>query len=302
MHDTVYNDNVESFLNLCSILSSTKPALVTRAGGGESTVTELVMRKRDNQTFSGIDKELRKQLSKLACLSGILITNNHSLDVFVDSNLSAYSDSDAILIWDGTLGKQFDYCLNHLKLENPKLNLLSALALEPYYFFNVPSYKNVIPYKNKTILVISSHTASMKHQVTSGNYMRCFAPHRIFDDCRFKLVTPPQTLAGNDGGRDWQLNLPKFIEDIKAVGDFDIALVSCGGYGTPVVDYIHKKFHRHAVYVGGALQLFFGIMGERWKKNETIESFRQNNPSSWIFPFSQDIPCNAGRVEGGCYW
>ncbi len=301
-----YNEHLRSFLYLCSLISSNKPALVTRASGIEGSVLEFALRKR-NANGSSLDRHIIQRnlddcIKRLANNAGILVTNNQSLDVFVDSNITANLDSDALLVWDGGMGEQFQYCLDYLMDRKPELPVFAAHGLEPYYFFDVPSYAERNPYKNRTILIIASHIESMRRQVYSGNYSRCFSPHTIFDNCRFKFVKPPQTLAGNHGNRDWQLNLPRFIHDIKSVGDFDIALVSCGGYGTPTVDYIHKKFNRHAVYIGGALQLFFGIIGERWRENGTIMSFYQKNSGSWITPLSADIPRNSGRVENGCYW
>lgn len=307
MPENVLNkDNVKSFLTICSLISSSKPALITRASGIEGSVLEFALRKRSAHGSSSdldmIQKNLGQCIKRLANNAGILIKNNQSLDVFVDSNITANLESDALLVWGEGMGEQFKYCLGHLVNIRPELPTFDAVGLEPYYFFGVPSYKENNPYKNKTILIIASHIESMEHQIKSGNYLTCFSPHTIFDNCRFKFVKPPQTLAGNHGNRDWQLNLPRFIEDIKSVGDFDLALASCGGYGTPTVHYIHKKFHRDAVYVGGALQLFFGIIGERWRENETIMSFYQKNSGSWITPLSADIPRNSSRVENGCYW
>ena len=303
---TVDDAQLQSFLFICSLISSDRPVLITRASGIEGSVLEFALRKRHTKASpsnrNAILQNLNACLKRLANNAGILIKSSYSLDVFVDSNIRANLDSDAVLVWDGGMGKQFRYCLDYLKNIKPKLPVFDAHGIEPYYFFDNPIYQEKNPYRDKTILVITSHVDSMQYQVDSGNYKQCFSPHTIFRDCRFKFVKPPQTLAGNHGDRDWQLNLPDFIDAIKSAGDFDIALVSCGGYGTPTVEYIHKKFNRHAVYVGGALQLFFGIIGERWRENKTIMSFYRENNGFWISPFLSDVPRNAVNVEGGCYW
>lgn len=297
------NDKQLSFMQFCSLVSADKPALVTRVSlGSEATVTEFALRKRSGDNSLLFNREFKKHIEQLSELAGILITNNDSLDVFVDSNIEAYLNSHAVFIWEGNIGKHFEFCLHYLQQRKSDIPLLTAHSLEPYYFFNVPNYRNINPYRNKTILVIASHIDSIKSQIQSENYLKCFAPYNIFENCQFKFVRPPQTLAGNHGNKDWQLNLPDFIRDIKDAGYFDLALVSCGGYGTPVTDYIYKKFNKTSIYIGGPLQLFFGVMGNRWRDNETIMRYCRGNTKYWINPLTSDTPRNAHSVEGACYW
>ena len=42
--------------------------------------------------------------------------------------------------------------------------------------------------------------------------------------------------------------------------------LSCGSYGLPLGHYITHHLGATAIYVGGALQLFFGLRGLRWKR------------------------------------
>ena len=295
-------ENLQSFINFCALISSDTPRLITRAAGLESVMIECVLRKRCGEQSSLITRALVDTLESVANNAGILIKNQSSLDNFVDSNMRSYLNSDAILVWDGNTGDQFRYCLDYLRSAKSNLRLITAFSIEPYYSFHYPSYADINPYKNKNILIISSHIDSMKSQAESGNYSKCFSPHNIFHQCNFKFIRPPQTHAGNHGNKDWQSNLPGFVENIKSVGDFDLALVSCGGYGTPVVDYIHKKFNKTVVYVGGPLQLFFGIIGSRWRENEVIMKYYNKNKQHWISPLASDTPTNAHSIEDGCYW
>jgi len=79
-------------------------------------------------------------------------------------------------------------------------------------------------------------------------------------------------------------------------------LASCGGYGMPICDFLVQELGVSAIYVGGALQLFFGVMGSRWTTNETIQKYVKACPSAWIRPSEEERPPNLQRVEGGCYW
>jgi len=53
------------------------------------------------------------------------------------------------------------------------------------------------------------------------------------------------------------------------------------------------------MYVGGALQLFFGIIGKRWFDQKEILMLMNDH---WIRPLKEDQPGNYTRVEKGCYW
>ena len=53
------------------------------------------------------------------------------------------------------------------------------------------------------------------------------------------------------------------------------------------------------MYIGGALQLFFGIIGKRWFTNKDILKLMNDE---WIRPLSDDKPANFIKVEKGCYW
>ena len=43
-------------------------------------------------------------------------------------------------------------------------------------------------------------------------------------------------------------------------------MLSCGSYGLPLGHYITHALGATAIYVGGALQLFFGLRGLRWRR------------------------------------
>ena len=87
-------------------------------------------------------------------------------------------------------------------------------------------------------------------------------------------------------------------KDISNI-DFDIALLGCGSYGLPLCDYIKIKLNKSAVYIGGGLQLYFGIKGKRWEGSEDITKFYNEY---WTRPTTEETPTTSTMVEGGCYW
>ena len=91
------------------------------------------------------------------------------------------------------------------------------------------------------------------------------------------------------------------INDIKDI-EFDIALVSCGGYGLPLCNYIKTTMNKSAIYVGGGLQLLFGVMGKRWENNEMWNKIIRENDTKFIKPSGDEIIQNNKTIENGCYW
>lgn len=63
----------------------------------------------------------------------------------------------------------------------------------------------------------------------------------------------------------WTRSLEE-LEKRVAAYQFDVALLSCGSYGLPLGHYITHHLGATAIYVGGALQLFFGLRGLRWRR------------------------------------
>ena len=46
--------------------------------------------------------------------------------------------------------------------------------------------------------------------------------------------------------------------------DFDIAFLSCGSYAMPLGSFIKNELNKQSIYIGGALNVIFGIYGERF--------------------------------------
>jgi len=63
-----------------------------------------------------------------------------------------------------------------------------------------------------------------------------------------------------------------------------------------IADHIFKS-GKSVMYIGGALQLFFGVIGKRWFTNKDILKFVNDD---WIRP--DEKPDNFKKVEQGCYW
>jgi hypothetical protein len=118
----------------------------------------------------------------------------------------------------------------------------------------------------------------------------------LFPDCTFVYVKPPQT-HGNEPSRDWTLEFTELCAAVDAV-EFDVALCSCGGYGNPLCGYLFSK-GKSAIYVGGVLQMYFGIYGGRWIK-ERKDILTMHLTPDWKRPTVK--PEGHAAIESSCYW
>lgn len=117
---------------------------------------------------------------------------------------------------------------------------------------------------------------------------------------KFELITYKNVQSvGNDGPHDnWYESLKVMKEDISKI-DFDIALLGCGGYGLPLVNFIKTEMVKSAIYIGGGLQILFGIKGKRWNNHDVISKLYNEH---WVSPSSGEISPHSHKIEGGCYW
>jgi hypothetical protein len=139
----------------------------------------------------------------------------------------------------------------------------------------------------KRVLVLSPFSESI--HVNFPNRSKFFRNY-VYPDFELLTVTTPITYSGlprsfypNDS---WAETVESLSSQIASV-PFDIALMSCGSYALPLGDFIHRVLGRSAIYVGGMLQLFFGIMGRRYQDDNGLLS--HINADSFIYPLERGI-------------
>eukprot|EP00977_Amphora_coffeiformis_P027202 scaffold34595_cov160-Amphora_coffeaeformis.AAC.12 len=168
---------------------------------------------------------------------------------------------------------------------------------------------------SKTVLIIHPFVDSMKSNLPRLDQIwkeaRNFGidPDQCFPrSTKLKFIRPPMhhhSENKTDPRRPpWMDVLADLKNQIQAAGHFDFALLGCGGFGMPLVHYIASLPHKpSAMYIGGALQLFFGILGGRWTTPEgksTLNPYHNNN--AWTWPLQSDIgDSTVGEIEKQAY-
>lgn len=127
------------------------------------------------------------------------------------------------------------------------------------------------------------------------------------------LVPAVMNVAGRtDGLGDWRATLDTLVRRVDAVGPFDVALLSCGGLAQLLGQHLFDT-NRSAVVVGGALQVWFGVLGKRWKKpaqsrsHPLAQALAAHRPGWLLHPLPEDTPSakdldKMGHTADGLYW
>lgn len=175
------------------------------------------------------------------------------------------------------------------------LGAFSSRVLDPLLIDN-PWTKAL---ENKRVLIIHPFTESIARQYFE-NRKKIFKNSDLYLP-EFSLLTikAVQSIGGKgaNGFTTWFDALEYMEKEIDKM-DFDIALLGCGAYGLPLGSYIKKK-EKQAIYMGGCLQLLFGILGSRWENQEHVKRFINEY---WTRPTKEETPIAYSNVEGGCYW
>lgn len=273
-------------------IKSNKPFIISRIGSVESRITKYYLLNKEIDT---------NQLNTLSNNAGIYDTtnNNDSIKEFCILYSNAIKKSCALAYWDSFLKEEQSYFVDEYKLTK-----INTEVLEPFYIIN----ENIKPWSNwlldKTILIIHPFVESFKIQL-KNNFKFFKNENEYIFHPKQKLIFYKSfnTAAGNHIHKTWFETYKIMCKDISKL-NFDIALLGCGGYGHPLCYYIFKDLNKSAIYVGGGLQLIFGVMGKRWETNDKIQAILKNNDSlsNMIRPSKNEILKNNKKIEGGCYW
>ena len=153
--------------------------------------------------------------------------------------------------------------------------------------------------KGKRVLIISAFVESYKKKVEAGVLDKIYGID-LFPECELLFLKPPQTQGANSS-EEFDVELERFAKRIEAIKEqFDVALCSCGGYGNLICAKIFEM-GKSSIYVGGVLQMYFGVLGQRWLR-ERPSIVRLFLNKDWSRPQDSEKPKDFKKVEGSCYW
>ncbi len=167
-------------------------------------------------------------------------------------------------------------------------------ALEPY--LSAQPWSETL--EGRKVLVVHPFSRSIESQYNNHR-------QQLFDDSRvlpkfgsLSTIQAVQTIAGNKSQyKDWFEALESMKVAMDAL-DYDVVILGCGAYGFPLAAHA-KRRGKHAVHLGGATQILFGIKGARWDANPQIARLYNQ---WWVRPAPEERVSDVHRVENACYW
>ncbi|NOU38258.1 MAG: hypothetical protein HOO89_06060 [Ferruginibacter sp.] len=286
-------------------IASGKPFMIAKLGESELEVLRnyfaIERNKKKSKFFLFFDylkygeKNIWTGFNTIVNDSGFFPKNENLLfkisEIYVNGikNIDYFGTAQGLDGWYNNRGE--DFVINKL---NPFVNIITVSALDALAYNKItwPSYL-----KNKKVLVIHPFQKSIESNYE--NHDKVF-PKEFLPSFNLKTLKSVQSIGFNETGfNDWFEALKDMELKIDNI-DFDIALIGCGAYGLPLASFIKNK-GKQAIHVGGALQLYFGILGKRWDNHPVIKDIKNKY---WIRPDDTEIPISFEIVGNGSksYW
>lgn len=146
------------------------------------------------------------------------------------------------------------------------------------------------------VLVIHPFRQSIESQYARRE--RLFTNPEVLPPFDLQVMAPVQSIAGCDTDHATWFDALDAMKAEMDSRDYDVALVAAGAYGIHLAAHA-KRRGKMGIHVGGDLQIYFGIMGQRWETNPRVSPLVNEY---WIRPSQEETPRHHTLAEGGCYW
>ncbi len=158
----------------------------------------------------------------------------------------------------------------------------------------------------KKVLVIHPFINTIRQQYQKRDQL--FAQADILPEFDLKTIKAVQSSGNNPVPFANWFEALKWMEDEMDKTDYDICLIGAGAYGLPLAAHA-KRRGKQAIHMGAGVQLLFGIKGGRWEDPNYGSSWPQLNTNytvlfndHWTRPQKDEMPQDAVKIEGACYW
>jgi hypothetical protein len=271
---------------LHNLIMAKTPFLITRIGFAVGIVTYC------------LEQNIRPRASHLSNLQthdGIYYNSLNEVKIFTTEYSKAIKNSTYLAAFP-TIYTQ----VQNFLIKQYSKNVLHNRVLEPFYSILEKEKPWTHKLLGKRVLIVNPFITSIKKNIDANFQM--FNHEKLFLDGQdFVFYKSFNCLANNRPHKNWIETFEIMCNDIKEI-EFDIALLGCGGYGLPLANFIYEKMNKSAIYIGGGLQLLFGIMGQRWGNNDMWKKIMNESQSQFIRPSGDEIIKNKNMIENACYW
>jgi hypothetical protein len=175
-------------------------------------------------------------------------------------------------------------------------------SLEPYYVEPQEQWTRLL--SGHSVAVVSSFTKTAAAQVIKGSSQLWGDKNVIPDNVDWSWIQTGHPRSIARGRNEWPPHVHSWQQAAKHVvsevvlSGARFALIGCGGLGMPIGKML-KDRGVIAIVLGGAIQVLFGIKGNRWQTHNEIHKFWNDE---WVWPSEEETPAGASSVESACYW
>ena len=277
---------------IATALSQKKGFLVGRNGTIE--LEALITYKQKNFLFQQQGLILEKH-------AGVFPSNESSHRHWVQDTEAAIKNTDLLVAgWFAPLVREEKVYLASLGRNSVALPLRS---LEPYYVPMEMMWTRYLKY-HKVAVVSSFAQTAMKQIPKAKEIWGDRAGSLLPTDTQFIPIPTGYAPVLANGRAEWPGNPATWEAAVDSVvkqvvdSGAEIVLIGCGGLGM-IIGYRLKLLGKVCIVMGGAIQVLFGIKGNRWETHATISRFWND---AWVYPSLDETPANSSSVEKGCYW
>lgn len=290
-----FEDNKKLYQYISEKLKKNEHFVIPRIAGIENNFIFIVSNVKPEQYSTS--QQFIKMVAIMKNNAGIELPHSASGEAYTKYYLDAFERCELLLEWEeyGNVYPSIKNSHDWVTRKYENRIKLWAFILDIFNFIHTNPW--TLALKGKRILIISAFADTIQKQISHREKIYGVD---LFPDCSFVFLKPPQTQGQNESD-DWLIEFNEFCNKINEIKDnFDVALCSCGGYGNPVVGFIHS-IGKSAIYVGGVLQMYFGVMGGRWEEERKDIVLLYKN-EYWTRPAEDERPKGHETIEKSCYW
>ena len=236
---------------------------------------------------------------KMKTNTGVYIPDTENVVKYSQMYLKAFENCEIYTAWESWGSVYKNISASHDFISQKYHQKQSIWAYTYDIFHHIYKQPFTHSFHGKRLLIISMFENSFRQQIEKRNLL--YDGIDLFPDCEFLFIKPPMT-HGNTLCKDFGKELEMFYRRLDVFkGKYDVALLSCGGYGNLICNYIYENHKSSAIYVGGVLQMWFGVYGQRWleERPEILKLFMNEH---WKRPSLDERPDGFSEIENGCYW
>ena len=285
------NWELEIYIRICA----GEPLLFGRLGGLEASCVgiylDLERKYRNPLRYIQGRVLLPRRQRQLCTNAGVFPVDQENFNYFASEHLEALEQLNIFSVW-----AKPSAWVESIYLRNPDTLFVTGDGSYPW-----PEPRDMgsaegwgMALDGKRILVVSPFVDSFEEQ--SRKFDELFVGIK-FPKMQLEFMRAPLTQGGLNDGSSYKSHLLK-LKNQMSEKEFDIALISAGAYSLPLAGHA-KRMGKIGIHAGGALQLFFGVTGQRYETYAQVTKFLN---MAWKRPFEHERPLNWREIEDGCYW